>query len=425
MPNKTLTSTEVAINAIDVLHNNSYMLKVIDKQHTKEFGKTGAQIGSTFNIKRPWKPTVYRQTALVAQSFAEDMIPLTLQYPYQVGLNFTTQELSLSVQNFRKQVLNPSLPAMATAIDLDALGLTYNGFLQIGTPGTTPGTSGGTFAGAGGATGIINNYNSPAWPLFSGALLDGQAAPRDGRREIILNQWGMAQTVAGLSGLLNPQAGIGEQYKKGVMTDALDFRWAMDQNIRNLLTGVRTVGSTPLVFGASQVGANLVSNGWASGAYLNAGEIIMVQGIYHVNPENQQGLTAYQATFVVTSQCVANSAGVMTIPIYPSIIPTVSTSAYGTVTASPASGATITLMSGADNTFYPVNVAFHGDAFTMATADLVMPNNIDFAARETYENISILLTKAYDITNLQFPARCDILAGYACTRPELVCRVTG
>jgi hypothetical protein len=82
-------------------------------------------------------------------------------------------------------------------------------------------------------------------------------------------------------------------------------------------------------------------------------------------------------------------------------------------------------MSGADNTFYPVNVAFHGDAFTMATADLVMPNNIDFAARETYENISILITKAYDITNLQFPARCDILAGYACTRPELVCRVTG
>ena len=55
MPNKTITNTEVAVTAIAVLHNNSYMLKVIDKQHSKEFGKTGAQIGSTFNIKRPWR----------------------------------------------------------------------------------------------------------------------------------------------------------------------------------------------------------------------------------------------------------------------------------------------------------------------------------------------------------------------------------
>ena len=262
MPNKTLTSTEVAINAIDVLHNNSYMLKVIDKQHTKEFGKTGAQIGSTFNIKRPWKPTVYRQTALVAQSFAEDMIPLTLQYPYQVGLNFTTQELSLSVQNFRKQVLNPSLPAMATAIDLDALGLTYNGFIQIGTAGTTPGTSGGTFAAlaerqALSTTTTARHGRYSAERCWTARQHLGTAGEKS---SLTSGLWRRPLPVCLAS---NPQAGIGEQYKKGVMTDALDFRWAMDQNIRNLLTGIRTVGSTPLVFGASQVGANLVSNGWA------------------------------------------------------------------------------------------------------------------------------------------------------------------
>ena len=423
MPNKTLTSTEVAINAIDVLHNNSYMLKVIDKQHSKEFGKTGAQIGSTFNIKRPWRPTVFRQTALAVQNFLEDTVPLTLQYPYQVALNFTSAELSLSVQNFRKQVLDPSMPVMATAIDLDVLGLSYNGYLQVGTAGTTPGTAGGAFAGVGGATGVINNYNSPNWTLIAGALLDGMAAPRDERRELVIGQWAMAQTVAGLTTITNDQRTIGEQYVRGVMMEAHGFKWAMDQNVRTIYTGTRA--GTPLVNGSSQVGANLITNGWTANTTINAGEIIMVAGIYHVNPENQQTITQYQATFVVTANATADANGNMTVPIYPSIIPASTTSNYGTVNASPATGAAITLMSGNASTFYPVNIAFHGDAFTMATADLVMPNNIDFAARETYEGISVLITKAYDITNLQFPARCDILAGYACTRPELLVRATG
>jgi hypothetical protein len=425
MPNKTLTNTEVAVTAIAVLHNNSYMLKVIDKQHSKEFGKTGAQIGSTYNIKRPWRPVVSRQTALVVQNFAEDLVPLTLQYPYQVGLNFTDAELALSIQDFRKQVLDPALPAMATAIDLDGLGLSLNGFRQIGTPGTLLGTTSASVFTGPTATGTIANYTSPAWPLFAGALLDDQSAPNDVRREIICSPWTMAQTASGLSGLYNDQKLLAEQFKTGIVPNGtLGFNWAKDQNIRNITCGNRS--GSPLVLGASQVGSNLVTNGWTSGQVntLNPGEIIMVQGIYHVNPENQQALTTYYATFVVTALCSSDLNGNMTIPIYPAITPAVSSSAYGTVNASPASGATITTMSGSSNTSYPVNVIFHGDAFTMGTAELVMPSGIDFAARETYDGVTILITRAYDITNLQFPARCDILAGYCCTRPELITRGT-
>jgi hypothetical protein len=418
MPNKTLTSTEVAINAIDVLHNNAKLIQVIDKQYNAEFKKEGAKIGSNFNIKRPWRPTVSRQSALVVQSFQEDTVPLTLQYQYQVGLNFTQNELALSVQNFRKQVLDPALPAMATAMDIDALGLGYNGFMQMGTAGTLPGTAGWTPV-----ANILLDYSSPDWPLYAGALLDGMSAPRDKRREIIVNQWAMAATVKGLSGLYESSKQIAEQYMQGVMIHALDFDWAMDQNINTLLTGTRS--GTVLVNGASQVGSNLLTNGWTAGSVLNAGEIIMVAGIYHVNPENQKPNTGYNATFVVTSNATADGGGNMTIPIYPAITPAVSGSAYGTVNASPATGGAITLLSGSSATYYPVNLAFHGDAFTMATADLVMPSGVDFAARESYQNISILIVRAYDITNTQFPARADVLAGYACTRPELICRITG
>jgi len=429
MPNKTLTNTEVAVTAIAVLHNNSYMLKVIDKQHSKEFGKTGAQIGSTFNIKRPWRPTVYRQTALAVQNFSEDLVPLTLQYPYQVGLNFTDAELSLSIQDFRHQVLDPAMPALATAIDLDALQMSLNGFRQIGTPGTTLGTaSGSAFTGPGPA-GMLQNYTSPSWPLFAGALLDDQSAPSDVRREIICTPWTMAATAAGLAGLYNEQKLLAEQFRTGVIPNGtLGFNWAKDQNVRILTTGNRGTGAQPagLVNGSAQVGANLVTNGWTTGQVntLNAGEIVMVSNMYHVNPENQQSLTNYYATFVVTSACSSDTNGNMTIPIYPAITPAVASSAYGTTNISPASGSVVTCLSGASNAQYPVNVIFHGDAFTMGTAELVMPSGIDFAARETYDGVTILITRAYDITNLQFPARMDILAGYACTRPELITRGT-
>jgi hypothetical protein len=72
-----------------------------------------------------------------------------------------------------------------------------------------------------------------------------------------------------------------------------------------------------------------------------------------------------------------------------------------------------------------MNIAYHKDAFTLATADLEMPKGVDFAARETYDGISMLIVRAYDINNAQFPCRIDVLAGWATLRPELACRITG
>ena len=115
---------------------------------------------------------------------------------------------------------------------------------------------------------------------------------------------------------------------------------------------------------------------------LNAGEIITIAGVYGVNPENQSS-TGYLQNFVVTANCSSDASGNVTIPISPSIVVAGPQVANGTVTASPANGAQVNLMSGTANTAYPMNVAYHKDAFTLATADLEMPKGVDFAARET------------------------------------------
>jgi hypothetical protein len=74
---------------------------------------------------------------------------------------------------------------------------------------------------------------------------------------------------------------------------------------------------------------------------------------------------------------------------------------------------------------FPINLAYHQDAFTFATADLELPRGVDFAGRETYDGISMRIVRAYDIANDLFPCRIDVLCGKLTMRPELACRILG
>ena len=56
---------------------------------------------------------------------------------------------------------------------------------------------------------------------------------------------------------------------------------------------------------------------------------------------------------------------------------------------------------------------------------LEIPQGVDFAARETYRNISMRVIRAYDINNDVFPTRVDILYGDTVYYDELACRLGG
>ncbi len=419
MSNKLLTPTQVLREALRVLHNNLVFVKNVNKQYSSEFATSGAKVGSTINVRLPNRYYVAKTTALQAQNTNEATVPVSLTTNYQVGLNFTQAELTLSLDDFSKRVLNPAMARLASQIDQDGLGEAANVYNQVGTPGTTPGIEGGTF------TNDLLNYNAPQVYLNAGMMMDNMATPRDEQRRCVVNPAAMAKSVSGLRGLFQDAAEIAKQYKKGVIGSALGFEFAMDQNVNLLMTGTHAGYASAAVTSAGQTGALLNTTGWtASSAVLNVGEIITIAGVYGVNPENQSS-TGYLQNFVVTANCSSDASGNVTIPISPSIVVAGPQVANGTVTASPANGAQVNLMSGTANTAYPMNVAYHKDAFTLATADLEMPKGVDFAARESYDGISMLIVRAYDINNAQFPCRIDVLAGWATLRPELACRITG
>jgi hypothetical protein len=80
-------------------------------------------------------------------------------------------------------------------------------------------------------------------------------------------------------------------------------------------------------------------------------------------------------------------------------------------------------IAGTASTPYGQSLLFHKDAFCFATADLVMPQGVDFSARETYDGISIRIVRQYDINNDKFPCRLDVLYGYKTLRAQMAARL--
>jgi hypothetical protein len=134
-----------------------------------------------------------------------------------------------------------------------------------------------------------------------------------------------------------------------------------------------------------------------------------------VNPQSRTD-TGVAMNFIVTADALV---GATTINISPAIV---TSGAFQNVSASPTTGQPYVIV-GAASTAYKANIGFHKDAFTFATADLIMPQGVDFAAREVMDGISMRIVRQYTINNDSIPTRLDVLYGWAPLYQELACRV--
>ena len=110
----------------------------------------------------------------------------------------------------------------------------------------------------------------------------------------------------------------------------------------------------------------------------------------------------------------------MTITFTPAIV---LAGAKQNVTIPSTSATAAVLFDGTASTAYGISLAFHRDAFTFATADLVMPKGVDFSSRQVMDGISMRIVRQYDINNDKLPCRVDILYGHKAIRPQLACRL--
>lgn len=399
--NTLLTISMITREALRVLENNLTFTKRISRQYDDRFGQDGAKIGTVLNVRKPPRYLGRVGQAINIEAAVETSVPVVLDTQRGVDLQFSSQDLALSIDDFSDRFIKPAIAAVANAIDADGLALYKTVANTVGTPGVVP--------------------NALLTYLQAGVALDNEATPMDGERAVVINPLMQATLVDALKGLFQASTAIAEQYRKGQMGMAIGFDFYMDQNVATHTVG--PLGGTPLVNGGGQTGAALVTDGWTASAAsrLLQGDVFTIAGVYQVNPQNRNSTGALRQ-FVVTGDTASDGSGNATVPISPSIIGP--GDPFQTVNALPADNAAITVL-GAANTVSPQGLAFHKEAFTLACADLPLPGGVDMAARvsDRQLGLSIRMVRAYNISNDQFPCRLDILYGWSTLRQELACRI--
>ena len=397
MANSILSPTAVAREALRILHQKCNFIGAINRQYDDSFAKAGAKIGEKLKIRLPNQYTVRTGATLVPQDTTENSIDLQVVTQKGVDMNFTSADLSLTLDDFSKRVLEPAVAVLAASIEADALTMVSDVYNQV------------------------NNIGSPITfaKLLAGRkqLEDGLTPP--GNRTAILNTTDNADLVDALKGLFHDDDGIARQYREGSMGRTAGFDFYENTQLATRTNGQR--GGTPVLNGATASGATqIVTDGWTASAAnrVKKGDIFTISGVNRVHPESKID-TGVAQTFVVTADASSDGSGNATLSISPAIV---STGAAQNVSAVPADNAPLSFQGNASAAFGQ-SMLFHEDAFTFATADLVMPRGVDWAAREVYDGISMRIVRQYDINNDKFPTRLDILYGYKTLRPQLACRL--
>jgi hypothetical protein len=360
--NSALVISQITREAIELFVNSNAFLKNINRQFDDEFGRAGSKIGSQLRIRLPNDYTVVSGPALSVQDTAEQQTVLTMATQQHVDVSFTQADLLLSFDDFSERILLPMMNDLAGSVAATIMASSEGGVSGI-------------VANVDAANNILNP-NAGTY-LQARARLNDNSAPMAARK-VINDPWTEARVVQSLTGLLNPQSAISEQYYEGVMYRAVGFTWFMDQTVIKHTSGSFSAGT---INGANQTGTSLVTN--AITGTLNIGDIITIAGVNAVNRVTKL-TTGMLRQFVIAANA---ASGATSITVYPSLIPPFGGSVvqYQTVTASPANSAAISLFTNASVT-YRKNFAYAPQMVTMATGDLPMPAN-KVCARHRFDNV--------------------------------------
>jgi hypothetical protein len=129
-----LTSTRIATRALAMLVNQSVIINLINRDFDAEF--TGKQ-GDTVNVRNPLSFTAKkfnRATGIQLQNPAEDSFPIVLNNLVDVSFPVTSEEMTLSIDDFEGRLLQPALAAIVEQIETDVVEAVVDAASQTANP---------------------------------------------------------------------------------------------------------------------------------------------------------------------------------------------------------------------------------------------------------------------------------------------------
>jgi len=400
MSNSLLTIDMITRKCLEILENNLVLTRNVNRQYDDSFAVEGAKIGSTLRIRLPDRALVTDGAALQVQDDNEQFTTLSVSSQKHIGVNFTSAELTMQLDDFADRVLKPRISQLASSIDADVANAYKTIGNSVGTPGTTPATS------------LVL--------LQAQQKLNENAAVMNPRYATV-NPAANAALVEGMKGLFNPTDTVSKQFKNGMMgTGVLGLdEINMSQSIKQFTTGSRgATGNTTSAAVTSQ-GATTIALTVASAVTIKAGDVFTVADCYAVNPQTRESTgSLFQFVVLEDATAVSTAVTVTVAPIYSA------SHALATVDSLPGNSKAVVFL-GAASTQYAQNLVYHKDAITFATADLLLPQGVDMASRAVHNGISLRVVRQYDINNDRMPCRIDVLYGYSTIRPQMACRLWG
>lgn len=393
MANTILTPTAVTRKALQILHQKLTFIGSINRQYDDSFARDGAKIGDSLKIRLPNQYTVTTGAALTTQDTTESSVTLQVATQKHVGMNFSSAELTLSMDDFAERIIEPAMAVLAANVENDALSTMRKDVYQ-------------------------SANNTAAAITFANVLagrrkLNDALAP-SGNRTALLSSNDAAGLVDTLKALFQDDSQISKQYREGSMGRAAGFDFSESTHLSTQTRGdangsyvVNT--STGITSGTATITTT------AGSGTINAGEVFTVAGVNAVHPESKADTGVLQQFVVTTTATAAGAWAVSPTPV--------TSGATQNVVINSAGASKAVVIVGTASTNYGQSLVYNKDAFTFATADLVMPKGVDWGAREVYDGISLRIVRQYDINNDLLPCRVDILYGYKTIRPQLACRL--
>lgn len=392
MANTLLSPTVITREAQRILHQKCNFIISIDRQYDDRFARTGAKIGNSLAIREPNQFTVRTGKTIDVQDVTETSQTLTVATQKGVDINFSTADLTMTIDDFSKRYLDPAMSVLAANMEADAMSMykdIYNSLWSSGSAIT---------------------YND----VLSGRVLLQRSLAPGNDRTANMNPQDMADLVKDTKTLFNAQSQIADQYVEGYMGKAAGFKF-----MENTIWPGHTTGSENGSYvvntstGITSGTATITTTG-GSGT-LAVGDVFTVADVYSVHPETKASTGVLQQ-FVVTAAVSGTGAW--------AVSPTPITSGpKQNITLVSAGASKAVVVGGTASDALGTSLLYHKEAFTFVSADLELPGGVDFARRETVDNISMRLIRAYDINNDNMPCRIDVLYGYKTTRPGSAVRL--
>jgi hypothetical protein len=422
MANTVLTASVIASEALAILENQLGVLNTLHRAYEDEFTEkvNGYNVGATISIRRPADFTIRTGATMSTQDVIEGLVPLTIDQQKGVDFQFTSTELTLSIEELSERVIRPAMSSLVNDVCRDVFGEMYKGAYEWVVC---------TKTGAGAASVIDATKRIDSFQKFACApeRLDLGAVPMEQRAAAMHTQdnWGL---IGSQTTLFNGSL-VSSAYTDGSLGRVGGLDTYMSQVLPAHTVG--PLGGAPLVNGAAQNvtydtakntwSQSLITDGWTAAAAQRfaRGDVFTIANVFKVNPKTKV-TTGVLQQFVVLADANSDAGGNLTATISPPII---TSGPHQTVNAAPADNAALTVF-GTASTAYRQNLAYHRTAMALAFVPMTMPPGAVNPSRKSYKGMSVRVIPVYDGTNDLNKWRLDILYGRKPIDPRKITRFT-